>query len=161
MNAMQDMLDRAGTGRRIAASPLSLMEKKLGLVEEFLGATEALAAALEEDAPRQVQELLSGRQSLMRKIDRVSQALREEGWEDRRRWEGLPEPVRVRGKFLTARIAETIRRIADLDRSCERAILTARDRLAQELSALNGQQTGLRRYGGRREGGNKFLNVRT
>lgn len=161
MNAMQDTLDRTGTGRRIAASPLPLMEKKLGLVEEFLGATEALAAALEEDAARQVQELLSGRQSLMRKIDRVSQALREEGWEDRRRWEGLPEPIRVRGKFLTARIAETIRKIDDLDRCCERAILTARDCLARELSALEVEQTGLRHYGGRREGENKFLDVKT
>ncbi len=148
-------------GRRAAATPLPLLEKKLGLVEEFLGATEALAAALEEDAPRQVQELLGGRQSLMRKIDRISQALREEGWEDRIRWEGLPEPVRVRGRFLTARIAETIRRIAEIDRTCERALLTARDRIARELAELNGEQTGLRQYGGRREGANRFLNVRT
>jgi len=153
--------DRLQQARRAAATPLPLLEKKLGLVEEFLGATEALAAALEEDAPRQVQELLGGRQSLMRKIDRTSQAIREAGWEDRRRWEGLPEPIRVRGRFLTARIAETFRRIAEIDSTCERALLTARDRLAREIAELNGEQTGLRHYGGRREGANRFLNVRT
>lgn len=147
--------------RRTTASPLALLEKKLGLVEEFLQATEALATALAEDTPRRVEEGLSVRQSLMRKIDRTDQTLREEGWEDRRHWESLPEPVRLRCRFLADRIAETFRRIADVDRACEAALRAGRDSLARELSALNGTQTGLRRYGGSREGANRFLSVRT
>ncbi|KPK84583.1 MAG: hypothetical protein AMJ94_20060 [Deltaproteobacteria bacterium SM23_61] len=139
---------------------VSLLEKKIAFLEEFLADTESLYRCLQEGDTGKAGPLLEKRQSLARSVDAVDQQieiLQSAGSGA----EGLSAPpLRQRDHQLWKAMESILRKAAEWDQKCLAQAVVLREEIKKEMTSIREGWKVVNRYVQRFKALPRFMDVR-
>jgi hypothetical protein len=139
---------------------VSLLEKKVGYLEEFLGATESLYHCLKDGDAEKAGPLLEKRQSLARSVDAVDQQIELFRSADSSAGGLSADPLGQRNHQLWKTLDRILHKSAEWDQKCLAQAELLRGEIKKEMTAIREGWRATHRYVQRFKALPRFMDVK-